>query len=512
MSFIYDDKNLLAQLLKAGQTTNQKEPVPTAMRHTLFGLSDKEKAEQAAQQAEQAGQQATQNEKSDARNAPAFEQDRALILQWIDNLLKDAGGPQKGSNEIGTDSDGDVALKGTDLDSLGALTDFVAKNKITVGGVRAVYLQTENPQDKQNYQLYQAGGSAGLSVADPAKVTNGYLVNKALLTQYIISLQGKQAKNPNPIMGTKLNKLVQESNRLLDTQISSEYKDPQTTIPGDQPIDWVPGRVSLKNPSNEQGPTKLTLDDLKSDTAFNMWAQKNKINVENEDGSVSVPTDEKYNRCSVLQVLHNRASYQMQSATTDELKARSSAYAKQVETLAAAIPCSLTGVSRQQQTGQQGEVTAQTYQELAEALPFDRDTIDFGKIRTFFELYEKVIRANQDPKAQNRIQTVSQSMDQAEQSMGIASGHTKTNMQSFPMNISVGPDQVKSWLQTPEGQHYGACLNHLSNVLTTTFNVIRDLSATHAQQVGAGPLREQESIYNSQFSRLRDLQRSVGIQ
>lgn len=493
MSFIFDDKSLIDKLLN-------------------YGIDFESKYAK--------GQAAPVNP------------DVGTLQSLISNLEKEIYPDQKNPNvtDVSTNFNEPVSLTSDKLENLGALTEFLARSQITVNGSRVAYTQAEEPNDP-SYQLYKLEPAGGLlEVQDRSQVTNGYFVNKDLLTKYLVSLQGNLAKTPNPVLGVQLNKLIEQSNKLLDTKIGNTYKELEKTLPDTQVLDQLPKVIKLSDYSAD-GPAALTFGDIKSAQSFNNWLKNNAISVD-LNGLVTPFQSPKFDNKEVLKTLHEKAKYLLSKATNDELKNRYTIYLKQLEALAGTLtgadgkPFSLgensdennpNGDTSKNPNGAPGTGAGATgnlaalLSQIGSSLPFNNDTIEFANIRDFFAKYKQVVAANKNPQQQARVNTVLQSINQAEQLMQTTSSQTNAGMQSFPMNLNVGPSVVKAWLPAPQGNYYLPVLNHLSNIMSLTYNVVRDLANAYGKQIGAEALTAQADIFNKQFNALRVLEQSANV-
>lgn len=194
MPLIYDDPQLLSKLLKYGQ-----------------------------------------NPDAHAQQTANFANIRQLIGNLESQLVPGA------ENEVSHEGDPGTAavLRTQNLESLGALVNFLETNKITINGKRIAYSPGENPHT-EDYMLYQLEpGGALLEAPDRSKITQGFVVNKDLLSAYLVSLQANEQKLRNPVMSVMLTKLIKETNDLLETKIDEKYVAPgkpgQPAVPNAPP-------------------------------------------------------------------------------------------------------------------------------------------------------------------------------------------------------------------------------------------------------------------------------------
>lgn len=149
-------------------------------------------------------------------------QNFTTLHQMIQNLKT-----QPAENEVSHESEGDVSIRGENLQSLGALANFLLTNKITIGGRRIVYSEGENPhtEDYVPYRLEQGGTLAAMENEDRSARTATFVINKDLLSAYLVSLQSLLQKHPNRAMEVELGARIRESNDLLETTVSERYQD-----------------------------------------------------------------------------------------------------------------------------------------------------------------------------------------------------------------------------------------------------------------------------------------------
>lgn len=191
MSFIYSDKKLLTELLKHGQGA--------------------------------AYTQQTTN----------FENMRQLL----DNLEKQIAAKHEGGGTVVShegDPGAEVALRSENMKNLGTMVNFLATNKITVNGKRIAFSGNQDPHDDEHYQLYQLTSNGLMEAPDRSQLTQGFFADKDLLSAYLVSLQSELHQRPNRVEEVMLEKLITQSNDLLDTNINPQYKHPSDKPAHDQ--------------------------------------------------------------------------------------------------------------------------------------------------------------------------------------------------------------------------------------------------------------------------------------
>jgi hypothetical protein len=411
----------------------------------------------------------------------------AALKQLLDNLESQLYPQQKDPNapaEVSTDSDSAVSLTSTALEGLGSLVAFLAQNKISVDGQRVAYYQQEDPKS-EDYQLYRLEPNAGfLEPATRETVTNGFFVNKDLLVKYITTLQAGLAKKPNDVLRVQLGALVNQSNKLLGTQLGTTYQAPEATLADGQVLDSFPQVIDPKN-YGADGNAALTFGDIKSPEAFNAWMQSHSISV----GGKTMK-DQDFDRCVVIQTVHSKAKWKASTATNDTLKNRNAIYLKQVEKIGPSITgpdgkaCTLAGVSTSPAAGA-GGATADSLSRLVSALPLAAGDIDFSRIRTFFDAYRQMVNPSR-PGAAAALRAMDNVVNTA---MPNAQKMTENQMDSYP--LSVDATTLATWLIPPKGMaQANSLINNLRYVVAETAAVVRDLKNAYQAQLKQYPQLE----------------------
>lgn len=489
MSFIYDDQNLIDQLLGHGLDSE-------------FKLS---------------------------KRAQAVNQDYAIVRSLIDSLqqqLPHVGDPSAPAISHEENATGAAPrLTSINLESLGALVDFLATGKITIDGQRIAHHLNEDPQD-DSYQLYRLEPNAGLlEVQDRTKVERGFFVNKDLLNKYIVSLQAQMQKTPNPVMDVQLRKIIQQANTMLEAGLSEQYKEPaKPVLPDDTVLDYLP-EVLNSDPKYAivPGHIPLTYGDIKDSTTLNAWINKNKIGLKSGEASLGV-NHPRFDHCAVLRVLHTRARYGIARASNQAAKDNALAYSQQVEKLAPSVvgpdgqACSLAEPSATAPTGKPGEagagavaITPQIAAKIASTLPFSVRDINLDRITKFFETVAPLLTSN------------GQAMQNINAVQGMIRDLNGRYIRDRIIPLGQNLRQFANMLvdqQTPGKQVFPA-LTLLDQILDGTRNVVEALYSTYATQfqginpayiayilgqIGRNP--EDSSIYSRNSDDLENLRTS----
>jgi hypothetical protein len=169
-----------------------------------------------------------------AANVSPIQAQSQLGLKLLDRLQKEYSPFDPETTTVSTQSDNAAQLTPTALESIGALSSFLAHNQITVNGKLPVY---DHDPGQEGYQFYRLEGNA--LYAEPESRQEGKVglwINPELLSAYLTSLQAQEAKKPNKVLETYLHALIQESNKLLGTKLSPTYQSQtdKTKQPGSE--------------------------------------------------------------------------------------------------------------------------------------------------------------------------------------------------------------------------------------------------------------------------------------
>lgn len=226
MSFIYDDKNLINELIKQGLDFESRFKKDAQIANTT-APSNTFKPMQPG---------------GDVQGAQARSAIALKMLNDIEESIDQATNPDSSRTNVtsGVDS---AELTGINLEGLGPLVAFIVSNKIMVDFTRIAYDANETPPNN-SYRLYNLESNAGfVEVADRSKVTRGYYINKDLLIKYLNSLQANAHSKKITVMEVQLKSLITQANLQLGTNINPEYqapKSPTTDAAGSDPASASP--------------------------------------------------------------------------------------------------------------------------------------------------------------------------------------------------------------------------------------------------------------------------------
>jgi hypothetical protein len=496
MSIIYDDQKLIDQLVKHAEDFENK-------------FSKK-------------GQAAPDNQ--------SLVTLRSLLDSLADQIpgTKDPNAPAEISHEKGF-NEGDPQLTVVNLEGLGALTDFLMQNKITVDGQRVAYDLAEDP-NSEDYQLYQLEPNAGLlEVEDRSRVTRGFYVNKDLLNKYIQSLQAQLAARPNPVMDVQLRKIIQQANTQLESGLSEKYTPPEKTLPANEVLTNFPQVLDYKY-YNKDGDKVLTFGDVSTAAGIKAWVNNNGISVEipgREGGPLGI-NHPQFDFCVVARTLYAKAQWLLRTkATTPELEKKYTAFVKKITEVAPTLQgpdgkaCSLAAgttttapAGKDKQTQQAGagaqKVSPQILNNIISTLPFSIRDINFDRIDSFFGLVQQIMSNN------------GTAMQQIGSTDGSMRRFSSTYMRQGEKIIPLGmyPRQFFSMLKDP-GKQFMPALDELNDILDTTRSVVEAFYATYVGQLDdnqkayvlgqIGRTPNDRSIYTRNSGDLQNLRQAVNV-
>jgi len=443
MSFIYNDKNLIESLLKAGLDFENKfnkravDPnAPAAGTPVQTAPPGSSVATPAA-----AGSPVTPPTVTPGSPAPltpnrtpediakqSITENIALAKKLLEHRLREVD-PKSAETASHISSDTDTGLKMTDLVNLGTLIRFLATNNIKYDGQPIAYKYDPNNQaitklnDDNNAVFISA--TTGTEV-DFQKEEEGYIANKTLLANYLKHLRAKS--QGNPVFRTPVGKMIDQLNMRFPTPLVEPVKKSEPGKPA-EPADNVVldslVKIMTIHAGNPQlkGPVVLTARDIRTDTNLNAWLSSNNIAWQIGEELGKWTADERtfvfgdvknYNKCGIVHVLYTRARNLVGNAQTPEQKANYTYYMTQmletgrqmtgpdgtacpVTTAPGATPQPTPGTTQPGQPGKPGELTPEQnrqrqkfFQAASQWLPFENGVISFGNIQRFLNQISKL--------------------------------------------------------------------------------------------------------------------------
>lgn len=377
----------------------------------------------------------------------------------------------------------------TDLTTLGNFFEFMSKNKVSVGGQRVVYLNGESPPDTRAWLPVDAEGYIfNIENVDEsgkrAATTATYYVNKDLLTKFINDLlikTSKEDETTQKFSKTMLSGIIQKVNEIFRTNLTSDPKEIEKTIPNTEVLSSFPS--SLDSTSyNKDGNIELTYGDIASDTSLVNWVKTNNISIVSGGQSIN-STSDKFDFCIVMQVLHNKAKLLLRNqASTPELKSKYVAFVKQLERLAPTMTgtdgkqCNLGATTTQSVPNSATQISGQQMdpnllRKLVDLKIFDVGAINLRNIEDWLKMYgtlsqrqgAAIISQSIQPKIQELQKYITSPVDI-----------------SIPTNLFQSYERLKSWSTYPV-----QAIGLLVDIIKDAGAVYRDFLDSYSPQIKA---------------------------
>ena len=375
MSFIYDNPWLIKQLLEAGTKSENQ----FSKKGQLAPLQE-------------------QKQLSDALRAALFN-----LRDQITPLQEGAGEVMQGS--------GGADLSSHNMDSMGDLVEWMAKNGTRIGGnVIVVDGKSERPSEEYGNFKIEPGTEIVTPLARPDRTAKTFWINPTALKQYLVGLQSDPKLKGNVIFQVQLLKLIQDANNQLDLDISEQYKEPAAPPLADNtPLDDVP------NPVNQAGGSTVPLvfGDLKSLQTFWNWAINHKMTMKKPDGSIVNAGTDEFDQCGFISAIAARAK-----SLYGYRRPNSQQYLERMQAIAQEANCDISQVVPQ--AGPQGQggglQDPQVLQHLVTLLPFNSQNVNFREIQKFINTYAPLARrsdiSSQTAQVNESIQAIQSLMRQ----------------------------------------------------------------------------------------------------
>lgn len=341
MSFVYDTR-LLRELLKIGQQEQYEDPESYQNKVTM--------AERVRGVLDSLDQQA----------APPTPQQAATDISFE----PDPNNPNA------------PKLTSTNMETLGALVEWCARSKITVGGQRVAYTAGEQPPG-EDWVFFKLEPNSGLlERADRTTDMRGYFINTDLLVKFITSRLAALQKKPNKVEEVMLGMRIDDANKLLGTNINKQYSEPENP---EDTVDNLPQLMDVKSPY-QSGQTPLKIKDLKDAQTLKSFLSRAGITLRDRRGQ-DFKFDDMGDVCAALAILSLRAARLAQGVTSGKQKS----YVDHVTQMQQQANC-----AQQQQGAQQGGGAggnAQLLQQLLTLRPFNTQYISFPELKKWLQAY-----------------------------------------------------------------------------------------------------------------------------
>jgi hypothetical protein len=238
MSFIYDDKKLINDLIKSGLESEARIKISQNIKPGPFP----ENPFAAGQPLASSGPSAPPVSKGDDATAATYAN---IALKLLDEIERAA---TPGEPTISSNLPGSADLIDMQLESLGTLIRFLALSEIMVDFKRIAFKKDDPQAPKNNraYELYSLSANAFFAPQNQDIPQFDFYINKDLLQQYLVSLQATAHKDENKFLENRLKILIDEA-RKNGIKIDPNYKPPGK--PGEKPGEkpgTQPGAQNIK--------------------------------------------------------------------------------------------------------------------------------------------------------------------------------------------------------------------------------------------------------------------------
>ncbi len=441
MSFIYDDKNLINDLIKSALDFENKF--------------------------------VKRSQSTDPAANLGYKNYLTLTRKLVDQLEqtqvpqpKDPNAPAKVSTEL----DSSQPLTNHNLSSFGNFLQFVEQNKITVDSQRVAYFK-ENP-DPDKYKPVSGNLSDFMEIENRTDLTNStdptkeYFVNKDLMIKYLISLQALAKTKEDKILEVMVGQRIEDVNKKFRTNISKKYQEPEFVLSDDVLLTTFPEDLDADN-YNKDGDKKLYYKDIKDSVALQSWVNTNDIGViipsYNKQGAFGV-NDKEFDICVVVRTIYKKSLWLSNTkSTSPELNKKHQSFLKKIKEVGPTMQgpngfCSISDTSSVRPVKQDsGKIsndpsskdidspsennTMRMVNILPSLFPFESDKIDFNKFKTFLMEYEKL-----DSNASSYVSKILESINKINNTYGIR-GSQSTNVDAADIQtVLKDPDMITPYL------------------------------------------------------------------
>lgn len=382
MSFVYDTR-LLRELLKIGQQNEQYED-PESYQHKLSMAERVKTMLDALQQQASPPPQTPEQQATDISYQP------------------DPANPNA------------PKLTSTNMETLGALVEWAARSRITVGGQRIAFTAGEQPPGEDWVFFKLEPNSGFLERADRTTDMRGYYINTDLLVKFITSRLAALQKKPNKVEEVMLNMRIDDANKLLGTNIDKKYTEPENP---EDIVDNLPQVLDAKSPYQTGTALPVKIKDLKDVQSLKSLLTRGGITLRDRRGQ-EFRFDDMGDICAALAILSLRAARLAQGVTSGKQKS----YVDHVTQMQQQANCASQQQGAQPGGGAQGN--AQLLQQLLTLRPFNTQFISFPEIKKWLQTY--VGYAN-NADVSDKAQDLNDWMDSFTSKANIAGGIVQLN-------------------------------------------------------------------------------------
>jgi len=463
----------------------------------------------------------------------------SVAKKLVNKLTREFANKSTSAN-ISTDLPESDAVNPTNLGTIDKLIQYLSKNKIKADGQQIAFNANEYQSLSDEVKNTLSKFSAKLSRDSSTLRWNDddFWINVNALTKYIAYLQEKAdtmlriQNNPEgKLLQVQTNKLVSELNSRINSNsgLTPKAKGSPTTpaeLPPETPVDSFSDNKILdpKSPSSDNGPRQLFVKNLASKVSLNEWLEGGAewggpatvISYDVHGTPTKLPfTDDKSDDCSMINALYQRAINKVRRAKSTEEEKIANYYLNKIKELSSAFTnpnnktCTITSNPANNSTPSESpapgvnlgnNTSANTIQQMAQALPLDPENIDFHRINYFFELYNNILSSSDSP----RKTEIENDINDAKHYMNIVTSMTKDADQVF--NLSETPQGISDILDHTKGPVITMYKPFLMNLQYIVSRVAAVISSFYAQYVRKNPGENTRVVLNDYERNMVDAQ------
>lgn len=478
----------------------------------------------------------------EAQQAPAgpIGNEIQVAKKLVARLAREAGGGAEAPN-VSSDAPGGAGLNTGNLQNIGNLLKFLDDNQIKVDGVRVSFDQAESEKLPEGEQAKLSPVTINVSrdAASRKWNTADYYVNLPTLIKYVSYLQNKAKQEDNKVLSVLVGKLIDQVNTVKpDSGLSRTPKSVPgkvvNELPDDTQLDGFGNKLfDSKTLTSDVGGHPLYAKDLKSRESLNAWMllgpEAQIITYDDKGKKLAAVkySDEKADRCVIINTLYNRARNLLQAkATSPEDTKKYNYYIKKIQEIGQTFTgpdgqaCSVSGAyvgkpghaagdtelagyktqeEKDQATSGAGSNTVAAIGRIISSLPLSIEDVNLDRIFSFTRELNTLIGGSQGGEAADRNNRIRGYINDLGQKMIALKGLTKHNAAIFPMNISA--PEFQSMLKNPA--NYLPALEGLSTVINLVRMIVAEFYSAYRIQI-TGMSDQYKQLLRGQIGTNRD--------
>lgn len=450
----------------------------------------------------------------------------SVAKKLVNRLSRQLTGAPEALN-IASSKDSD--LKVNNLQSLGALLKWLSGSQVTLDGARIAYTGAEQSAlgEEEKNKLSPVSINESRDAVTRKWNQVDYHANLPLLIKYVSYLQqkasamNKSGDDQGKVLEVMVGKLIDQINAIkpdsgLDRKPKSTPDKPNEIDDNVKIDDFGTKIFDMKGPTKDRGSLILVAKNIKSRAALNDWLQQDpvaKVAMYDDKGQRKevLYTDEKVDRCLVLNTFFARAKYWSEIAKTPEDEKKFAFYVKKIQEIGPTFTgpdgkaCSITGTlspttpgkdqpGKPGGTGGSGKASPEDVGKLVALLPLNPYNVNFDKIESFFNLYVGLVQDSGTELAASAVQA----MNDARNAMSDAKALTIRRNVIYDMNED--PSLFAQMLQPPASGRYRNLMNALDRVVTSTKEVVEAFYSQYGNMMNSSNRALTQAQFQGSYS------------